>query len=182
MSLTKEQVAFLERKWKTWFTKQDVNENGSLSFADFEEIGKRFGDYRNLEVNKRKELDKALKEVVSQFGVKGPDDKMTLKQFQDKQKELRKDPRAEELVKSVMGKLFDVVDANGGGTISREEYQVYFKCLGIDESNAKASFDGIDTSGNGVISREEYLAAAVEFLNGLDEKSGATLFVGPLVD
>ena len=182
MSLTETQTAFLNRKWKTYFVKQDVTGNGYLSFEDFEEIGKRFVKYGKLDDKKGKEIAKRLTDVLINFGLKGRGDQMSLEQFLAKQMELRADPRVEELIKSTLDVMFNVVDTNGGGTISLKEYQVFFKCLGIDESNAKSSFDGIDTSRNGVISKAEYLAAAVEFLHGLDRKSGATSFMGPLVD
>ena len=182
MSLTEQQKAFLQRKWKTYFVQQDVTKNGYLSFEDFEETGKRFVEYDNLDEKKGKEIAKRLTDVMINYGLKGRGDKMSLEQFLAKQMEIRADPRVKEIIKTNLDMMFDVVDTNGDGTISLKEYQVFFKCLGIDESNAKPSFDGIDTSRNGVISKAEYLAAAVEFLHGLDQKSGATSFMGPLVD
>ena len=77
---------------------------------------------------------------------------------------------------------FDVVDADNDGVISLEEFQLYFKCVGIDVSHAKASFDGIDTDRDGKITKEEFVAASIEFFFGFDKTSGATLFYGPLVD
>ena len=182
MSLTEQQKAFLQRKWKTWFKAQDVNRNGYLSFEDFEEMGKRFVEYGKLDEKKGKEITKQLIDLLIHYGIKGSGDKMTCDQFVAYQLKLRENPRVKELIKSNMGMMFDVVDTDGDGTISRKEFQVFFKCLGIDEALAKSSFDGIDTGRNGVISKAEYLAAGVEFAYGLDEKSGGTTFFGPLVD
>ena len=182
MSLTEEQKAFLVRKWKTYFLVQDVNKDGYLSTADYDEIAKRFVKFGKLDEKKGKEVAKALADVIANFGLKDRDDKLTLEQYLDFFVKFRENPRSKELMNATMSKMFDVVDLNGDGVISREEYRVVFQCFGVDESNAKPSFDGIDTNHDGVISKEEYLAAIIEYYFGLDETSGAVLLHGPLVD
>ena len=84
--------------------------------------------------------------------------------------------------KSLLSQWFDVVDTNGDGVISPQEFGVYFKIMGIDESSTKASFDAIDTNHDGIISRDEFVAAGLDFFTGVDETSGGTLFYGPLVN
>ena len=180
MSLTEE--AFLLRKRKTWFAAQDVDNDGCLTTKDIEEIAKRFVEYGKLDEEKGKEIKKAYTEIMRHFGLKDASDKMTLEQYLANAKKFRENPSSEEIRKSVMGKNFDVVDTDGSGVISREEFRVYFKCMGFDESNAKTAFDGVDTDHDGSISRDEFLAAATEFFQGVDQKSGATLFFGPLLD
>ena len=44
-----------------------------------------------------------------------------------------------------MSKNFDAVDIDNDGIISFEEFRLYFKSMGINESNAKVAFDGVDT-------------------------------------
>ena len=91
-------------------------------------------------------------------------------------------PGGPELVRKNMNMNFGVVDLNGDGVISPKEFRQYFKCMGFNESHAKASFDGIDTNHDGLISKGEFLEAAVEFFFGFDPTSGAALFFGSLVD
>ena len=86
------------------------------------------------------------------------------------------------MAESLLNQWFDVVDTNGDGVISPNEFGVYFKIMGIEESATQASFDLIDTNHDGIISRDEFVAAGVDFFIGVDETSVGTLFYGPLVD
>ena len=84
--------------------------------------------------------------------------------------------------KPILSPWFDVVDTNGNAVISPQEFGVYFKIIGIDESSTKAPFVAIDSNQHGIISRDEFVAAGVDFFTGVDETCGGTLFWGPLVD
>ncbi len=80
--------------------------------------------------------------------------------------------------------LFDVIDTNGDGHISVEEFKVYLKVVAPDvtEDEAKHAFDVIDADKNGKISWEEFLAAVEEFFCGVEETELAAAFMGKLVD
>ena len=115
------------------------------------------------------------------LGLKG-DMKMALEQFLKMTSQFTTDPEKQAMNRQNMSSFFDIVDTNGDGIISPEEFKVYFKCMGIAEEYAKPSFDAIDTDKNGLISRDEFIAAGSEFFNGVDQSHGAALFFGPLVD
>ncbi len=80
--------------------------------------------------------------------------------------------------------LFDVIDTNGDGHISVEEFKVYLKVVAPDvtEDEAKHAFDVIDADKNGEISREEFLTAAEDFFFGKDETEVSRVFWGKLLD
>ena len=119
--------------------------------------------------------------VIDHIGLKG-DMKMTLEQFLKMTSQFTTDPEKQAMNRQTLSSFFDIVDMNGDGAISTEEFKVYFKCMGIDEEYAKPSFDAIDTDKSGLISRDEFIAAGSEFFNGVDQSHGAALFFGPLVD
>ena len=115
------------------------------------------------------------------LGLKG-DKKMTQEEFLKMTGEFAADPEVPSTMRQTLSAFFDIVDTNGDGVISPEEFKVYFKCIGIAEEYAKPSFDAIDTDKNGLISKDEFIAAGFEFYNGVDQSHGAALFFGPLVD
>ena len=115
------------------------------------------------------------------LGLKG-DMKMSMEQHLDMTSKYTVDPEKQSVSRDAVSEFFDVVDTNGNGVISLQEFTVYFKCMGIAEEHAKASFDAIDTDNDGFITRDEFVAAGSEFFNGVDPSHPGTMFLGPLVD
>ena len=156
-----------------------MNKDGYISKEDFEDMAKRFIEYGKLRGEQAEGHRKAFHDIAEvlhlQEGVK-----VSREQYLSGAVEFC--PGTEETTAILFSKSFDVVDTDGDGIISPEEFRVYFKCMGINESHAKASFDGIDTDKDGKISRDEFIAASIEFFYGFDKSSGANLFYGPLVD
>ncbi|HET6291283.1 MAG TPA: EF-hand domain-containing protein, partial [Amycolatopsis sp.] len=59
--------------------------------------------------------------------------------------------------------IFDLIDANGNGEISKEELSRYLRGVWqIDESEGIYDFDALDANKDGTISRDE-------FVNGIQE-------------
>ena len=180
MSLTDKQKAFFARKMKTTFVKLDVNKTGYLSIEDYQELTRRFIEYGKLSREDEQRIQKAMEDVCISIGMnKGV--KQTPEQYLSGIIEMPEEER-KIMGESLLSQWFDVVDTNGDGVISPQEFGVYFKIMGIDESATQASFDAIDTNHDGLISRDEFVAAGVDFFTGVDETSGGTLFYGPLVD
>ena len=65
-----------------------------------------------------------------------------------------------------------------------QEFQVYFQVIApaVSPGEVDHCFKTIDANKNGEISREEFLAAAVEFMHGLEETELSKVFFGPLLD
>ncbi len=182
MPLTDEQRAFRLRKYRTCFASAlDTDRDGYITTHDFEEIAKRFVLSGNLSGKKKEDMEKAWKDVSDNLDVK-EGDKVTLQDYLASGTKLCEHPDGKDITKKLMRLTFDVVDTNKDGVISPEEFQVYFKCMGINESYAPASFNGIDSDHDGLITKDEFLAASIEFFYGLDQSSGARLFYGPLLD
>ena len=181
MSFTEEQKAFRRRKFRTCFARLDVDNDGHITTEDFREMARRFIAQGKLDEEKGKELTKRLLDVCGLLGMKDGD-KMTLEQYLVAAEKYCEDPAGTQVTKKPMSLKFDVVDTDGDGVISPEEFRMYFKAMGIKESCAKASFDAIDTDHDGSISKKEFLAAVHEFVFGADPTSGGTLFFGPLVE
>lgn len=73
--------------------------------------------------------------------------------------------------------LFDIVDADGAGTISAEEYRQLEAAVMADDSGARDTFAKIDQDGDGRLSRDEFTTLIVEYHTSEDENSaGNALF------
>lgn len=79
--------------------------------------------------------------------------------------------------------LFDALDLDKDGYISQEEFRIYFQVIGPDISEAEMqhSFNTIDENKNGQVSREEFLAAAFDFMFGVEETEISKVFFGHLL-
>ncbi|GHC76377.1 calcium-binding protein [Nocardiopsis terrae] len=64
--------------------------------------------------------------------------------------------------------VFDLLDADEDGRISEEEFLVYAKALGAEESGARKRFAHVDTDGDAFVSREEFVLSARLYLFGDD--------------
>lgn len=64
--------------------------------------------------------------------------------------------------------VFDLLDADGDGRISEQEFLVYANALGAREEDARKRFAHVDTDGDGDISREEFVLSARQYLFGDD--------------
>ena len=65
--------------------------------------------------------------------------------------------------------LFDIIDTDNDGTISAQEYGVFFQISGLDPKLVPEAFQAIDTDKDGTISRKEFVDAYVEYYRGTDE-------------
>ena len=54
--------------------------------------------------------------------------------------------------------MFRGLDINGDGVVSIDEWELHYKCMGIDPKHAKASFEAMDTIRDNVVSGEDFLA------------------------
>ena len=91
-----------------------------------------------------------------------------------------KDPNSKAVVEGPLPLFFRAVDTNEDNMISRDEYGIFFKMLGLDDAMAPASFDAVDTNKDGLLSQEEFVAAGSDFFMN-DGDSPNKVFWGPLV-
>ncbi len=74
---------------------------------------------------------------------------------------------------------FDLLDADGDGRISKDEWRAFFWSHGIDDAT-DAVFPRLDSDGDGYVSRDETMANLREFFYSDDPDAAGNLFFGPL--
>ena len=85
---------------------------------------------------------------------------------------------SQQKLKAVFSTHFDFIDIDKDGIISLDEYKLYCRCLGLEESEAIVGFDAIDANKDGTISREEFIAASLDYIYGFDETSPSRYMYG----
>ena len=186
MSYTEQQKAYHLRKMRTRAARLDINKDGFISREDYEIMSKRLTEYSKVTEEQAKKICDAVLVIADSIKLTG-DTKYPVEQFAAKisQAILGNTPEKNRGgLQNSHNALFDVIDTNGDGHISVEEFKVYLKVVAPDvtEDQAKHAFDVIDANKNGEISREEFLAAAEEFFCGVEETELAAAFMGKLVD
>ena len=90
--------------------------------------------------------------------------------------------KKKDLFHSIHDPLFDAIDTNKDGYIPVEEFKVYFHVVApcTTEAEITLSFNTIDANKDGKISREDFMAAAEDFLFGVEETEISKVFLGYL--
>ena len=160
----------------------DINHDGYISREDFELMAKRLVEYTGeITEEKSEAIFTTFANVADLMGLK-PGMKIPIEEAATVASDVLLSPTGEK-PSGVHDMLFDCIDTNSNGTISIDEYRVYFKVIGhnISEEETKHCFDTIDSNGNSVISREEFVAAAEEFFYGVEETELSKVFYGQLL-
>ncbi|XP_064399153.1 luciferin-binding protein-like [Halichondria panicea] len=186
MAYTEQQKAYHLRKMRTRAARLDINKDGFISREDYEIMSKRLAEYSKVTEEQAKKIRDSVLAVADSIKLTG-DTKYPVEQFAMKISQTILGNTGEKNqtdLHTSHNALFDVIDTNGDGHISVEEFKVYLKVVapGVTEDQDKHAFDVIDADKNGEISREEFLAAAEDFFIGVEETELAAAFMGKLVD
>ncbi|PZH13354.1 calcium-binding protein [Streptomyces sp. NTH33] len=84
------------------------------------------------------------------------------------------------MVEGLSHAIFDVMDIDGGNTISKDEFQRYLKVWDITSPDAVEAFHEMDLDGDGTISRHEFIRAVREFFYSPNLNSPGSLLFGHL--
>ena len=175
-------------KMKTAFTYHDVDGDGYITEKDFviwaEQMEKRFP------ISMSKEQKETLENVQSRvWGEmiggrgKGPDYKVTEGMFIEKFFDIVSKEGAEDKMRKEWHDVFEVMDLNQDGVISKNEHRQFFEARkNVDPNGAIVAFSAMDTNMDGRIKLDEYVDAGTEFFfNFADEAKPSKHFFGPLV-
>ena len=83
-------------------------------------------------------------------------------------------------VRGVSELLWDAMDQDGNGRITRDESRLWFDGYGISRAAADGAFAACDLNGDGYVSRDEWLILVDQFFFAMDAADPGTLLFGPL--
>ena len=155
----------------------DLDKDGVISRADYDRLFKAYSDLGASEEAKRK-LSEAIYAISDSLGLT------------DHTKSLTYDEIVKSWVDNVVeGKgfavdaydmAFRVIDRDGNGSISLEEWEFHNKALNISAEHARAPFEAMDTNQDGKISHEEFVAYHFEYFHTSEDKLHSSILHGPL--
>lgn len=153
----------VDTKIEAEFDKLDLNHDDHLDWSDYEIL---IGRYRRTAgVGEDDRRIRALRafyqmhwlELLRHAGVDG--DRLSKDQFVAATRRATSDTSRLDVTESGGHVIFDLIDINGDGEISREELTRYLEGVWqIEESDAMYAFDELDRGGNQAISRDEFVS------------------------
>ena len=170
------------RKMKTFFAAYDANGDGMIDFEDyklFESMMEQYAVAQNVSSDRIKKFKTSLYDLWTKQIGEGEDFQWTENKFLETIFGVVSRPGAEEYFRHTASDMFDLVDLNQDGSISKEEQKVM---LGGSPWTIVV-FSAMDTNRNGEISREEFVQVSLDFwFNFADETNPSKLFLGQLLD
>ncbi|CAL4095433.1 unnamed protein product, partial [Meganyctiphanes norvegica] len=178
------QTSFWRRKMRTHHMVFDINNDGVVSWDDFEVLISRFTDLGNLSQDQantfREEMKLAWEEEwgasSDPFAFIGQEQFMSNMETVVNTKNLRKK------VARPLSYFFKAVDRDGSGEISIEEFKLFYKGLGLSEEAAMETFASIDVNNDGLLSIKEFCKMGKDFFLSEDENRPSKMFWGPLAN
>ncbi len=149
-------------KMKQRFHALDVDKNGVLNDTDMVLLAKQLAGYNKLGPEVAKRYYEIVKAVWSDgIGAGAANEE----QFIEGMKKFVVRPDAKERLKRYAGMVFDSMDLNKDGVISRDEYSKFHKAAAnMSDETIDHFFDQTDVNKDGVISRAEEEAVVIEFV------------------
>lgn len=165
---------YLEKKYRMFFRYLDRNKDGILYRKD---ILARIDKMASLNVANEEEsqytrqcwmrwCNKAFPMIDAEKGV-------TEDGFIDIWRYFRANNLVVEINRAIYDVLFDRLDANRDGHVSRDELKTYYQALGkADDSFMDRLFRKLDENQDGLVSKEEFIKAGLAFWTSEDVNSG----------
>jgi Ca2+-binding EF-hand superfamily protein len=161
-------TSIVDSRLKQRFQRWDVDGNGVLERSDFEQEAERiasaFGSSTRTEGGKP--LLQAFRGLYDYLAQQAGSARISEQQFMQATEKLifqEGESGFNRLLRPTVQAIVGLADRNADGKISRDEFSVWLKAVGVPESKAKAGFDQIDTDGSGELSEEELLTAVRKF-------------------
>lgn len=176
---------FWNRKMRTHFARVDTNHDGVVTAEDFDRMADSFIEAGGLDNEGAASLRSHLKTIWTDYwnaADADQDGQVTPEEFVAAMTHVVDTPELSDQVGGPLPYFFKAIDVNGDGLISVTEYENFFRCIGIDASDAGTSFAALDTDGDGVLSSQEFVSAGTEFFLSEDESAPTQTYWGPLVD
>jgi len=174
-------------KMKTAFAYHDVDGDGYITEKDFTNWAKQMTRlFPNMSEEQKKILDAKHGRVWGDLlGGKGqgPEYKVTESMYIEKLFNVVNEEGAEDLMRKEWRDVFEVMDFNKDGIVSKKEHRCFFEAReNVDPNGAIVAFSAMDKDMDGRITCDEYVNAGVEFFfNFTDETKSSKYFFGPLV-
>jgi len=172
--------AFWERKIRSYFRRLDFDGDGKVSKRDYDILGDRYVELGKLDGIREKQVRRHLNKFWDEFfrayevyGSIGEDEYIGVVRKQAKQ------------ISPTAGiffyTFFELMDLNGDGFVTKDEFNLFFKVFNLDEATASETFKALDTDGDGRLTEDEFVTAGRQYFTSNDESLPSKIIFGPLI-
>ena len=168
---------FWNRKLDRAMQVRDVDKDGLITRKDFELVVQRYRDHGGVTAEQHQRIKTSLMEMCDAAGLTDDTKQFIHEEFKKRNANM---PNHAQTHDTIFRTMFYGLDVNGDGIVSMDEWELHYKCIGIDPKHAKASFEAMDTNGDGVVSREEFVAYHVEYFTTTENELNSAILYGPL--
>ncbi len=176
---------FQKRKLTRYFNCLDTDANGYFEKADVDRIVERLATARGIK-NDTEEYDaiqaglNLIWDNARTYGYSQDPNFVTLGDWlQHEDVVLSTEEWRENYMKVVTRGVFDLIDADGNGEISIEEYTQLMTAFGVEKGIPEWSFKKLDLDGSGVIEKEEFVTIVEQFHISEDRDAPGNFLFGP---
>ncbi len=171
------------RKMTRFFNVYDVDGSGYIEERDYRRIAQNFSKLRALEPGStaHKKLESKFNfvwEYMQKFGDPNRDYSVSLPEFLAYAESLLEGNYAA-IEGSTGSFLFELIDTDGDGSITLDEFRMFYQGYDIRDTDADHIFMKLDLDGNSVISAEEFAQLGYDFHYSDDPDCPANWFFGP---
>ncbi len=177
--------ALQKRKLTRYFNVLDVDANGYFEKADLDIIVSRLAEKRGIEkgTDAYNEIATGITMIwdnAREYGISKDPDKVSLADWlAHEDVVLSTEEWRESYMKKITRDVFDLVDADGSGEISIEEYTNIMTSFGVADGIPEWSFKYLDLNGDGVISKDEFVTIVEQFHLSDDRNVPGNYLFGP---
>lgn len=171
-----------KKKWANMFNMFDVNGDGKIEQADFDQFHTRLyemrgigpGDAQFAELNGRfAGFAQALQQMTQSNSI-GMDDWLAFLS------NVANAPEKYQIVRPISEAIFGLWDLNGDGHVSLQEYRKLCTVMRLGDDYANQMFAKLDLNQDRKITVDELIMLSDEFFVGDDPGAPGNLFFGPL--
>ena len=160
----------LQKKLTRHFQFRDLNKDGFVERADWEQCARNLAALRGWQPGSAEYEDVMAQHVAMwttfwQPADQDQDGKVILEEYlhlAETQRRLGFEYEMKQIAR-LFAAIFDTIDLDGDGQISRDEYKLFFEAWGIDTALAEAAFSRMDFNADGRLSREVFLQYGSNF-------------------
>ncbi len=178
----------LRKKYTHLFNILDADGNGVLEKEDNVAYAKRGAEIRGLGEDSPAyqtalEYSNARWEKLQAVADKNADGVVSLDEylhFVETDLQRAKEKGELSTIKEEWAGVFDMLDIDGSGEITLEEYRIGMQMIGVEKSiDIEENFKRLDIDGDGVVSRAEAMQRIAEFYFGDDPDAPGNYLFGP---
>jgi Ca2+-binding EF-hand superfamily protein len=169
----------IDMKLQRQFCALDSDQDGYIDWSDYERMLQRYRNAYALEESDHKiqALRDGYAALWRELLHRVPDQqRLSAPQYVAASQDVRSSQF--DRAKHVSHAVFDIMDVDGDGEITREEFSRLLEVWGVTTPEAMQTFDRMDANGDGVISRQEFLDAVHQFYHSDDPEVPGSHFFG----